>query len=185
MADTATARSASVADDDARGALLSECRRIEEYAKWNASTHFTASAFAMRAHAIVGVIPIVLGGLGTWSGLKLIADQSTATVVASVAALLAGLVGSILSFWNLSEVRQKHFKAGTAYKTLENEARRAHSVFIDATDDDLRETVKCLADRYDRLGEESAQTSDLAFSWASRKVRAGKYDPDQGKREQG
>lgn len=161
-----------------RAALVTECARLEDYAKWNAAAHFTASSLAGRVHLTAGVVPIVLGALGMWSGLKLLADQATAALVASIASLVAGIAGSVLSFWNLSEVRVKHFKAAAAYKTIENEARRARSVFIDSPDGELRQVVAGLAARYDRLGEESAQSSDLAFWLASKKVRAGRYDPD-------
>jgi len=169
-------------DRELRAALLAECERLEEYAKWNAAAHFTASTLAGRVHAVAGVVPIALGALGTWSGMKLVADQPTAALVASVASLIAGIAGSVLSFWNLSETRVKHFKGGTAYKTIENEARRARAVFIDTSDGELREVVAGLAARYDKLGDESAQSSDFAFWLASKKVRTGRYDPDASDR---
>lgn len=164
---------------DLRQRLLDECERIEEFALWNATAHFTAAALVRRAHVLLGVVPIVLGGLGSWKGLQLVADDRVATVWSSLAAAAAGVLGSVLAFLNLAETRAKHFKAGTSYKTLENEARRARSVFVDTSLEELRKEVAALAARYDRLGEEAVQSGDLAFWLAGRKVRGGRYQPDK------
>jgi len=167
-----------------RDALVAECKRLEDYSRWNAASHFTASTWLGRAHLALGPLPAILGALGTWSGLKLIPDQAKAALLASIASLVAGIVGSIVAFWNLSEGRVKHFTAGAAYKRLENEARRATSLFPDETDEAFRDRVVELTGRYDKLGEQSAQSSDFAFWLAARKIRTGKYDPDDPARAQ-
>jgi hypothetical protein len=162
-----------------REALISECRRIEEYSKWNSASHFTAAAWLGRFHLGAGVIPFVLGGVGAWQGFKYlpVAPEKTA-LWASVALLVAGIVGSIISFWNPAEARVKHFTAGAHYKALEGAARRAVNLFPDEDDLQFRERVLALAAKYEELNETSAQSSDFAFWLATKKVRAGKYDPD-------
>ncbi len=83
--------------------LCAECDRIEEYCLWNASSHFEAAAMAGRVQAIGGAIPIICGGIGTW---KFLTDPSLATpekvFLASAMMLTAGIVGSLLAYWNLA-----------------------------------------------------------------------------------
>jgi hypothetical protein len=162
-----------------RESLMEECARIETYSKWNAASHFTAATWLGRFHLGAGVIPIVLGGIGSWQGFKHlgVAPEKTA-LWASVALLFGGIIGSVITLWNPSGARARHSEAGTRYKSLENRGRRAVVLFPDEGDQEFRKRVLALATRYDDLNESSAQSSDLAFWWASRKVRAGKYDPD-------
>ena len=170
-----------------REALIAECRRIEEYSKWNAASHFTASTWLGRFHLVMGCVPIVLGAIGSWNGfehLKSMTEQTQSaterTVLwCSVAVLISGLVGSIMSFWKPAAARGRHHKAATRYKTLENQARRAAALCQHEPDERFRRRVGELASRYDELNETSAQSSDFAFWLATGKVRSGKYDPDK------
>jgi hypothetical protein len=89
---------------------------------------------------------------------------------------MAGVVGSVLTFWNLAESRARHFTAATQYKSLENDARRAHE--IHARDEgyaDLKRRVVDLGDRYNKLNESHLQTADWAFKRAHKKIEAGLF----------
>ena len=163
--------------DAQKAALVDEARRIEEFSLWNASAHFHAATWAARIQVAGGSVPIILGAIGGWNGLKEAGNEFAAGMLA----LAAGIVGSLLSYWNLSRVRQDHFIAATKYKTLENEARRAYQ--IHALDEDpavFRDHVLALAKRYDALGETSVQSLDIAFWLASRRIRRRVYSTDLG-----
>src|SRR5438552_1026910 len=108
--------------DSSRQRLVDECARIQESSLWNATSHFAASTWAGRIHAFAGAIPIVLGGIGGWHFLT---DPTVATpgqvFFAGLLTMAAGIVGSLMSYWNLAKVRLEHFVAATKYKTLENQ----------------------------------------------------------------
>lgn len=90
--------------------------------------------------------------------------------------VLAGVTGSLLSFWNLSDVRTKHQAAGAGFKAIEHDARRARLVdgpFGEATD--LRRQLEEIAERYNKLGESSTHTSRFAFRRAQRLIASGTY----------
>lgn len=165
-------------DDKQR--LIGEAKRIEEYSLWNAAPHFTAAAWAVRVHLVGGSIPIVLGGIGGWNIFTEPAHATSSQgIVAGLLTVSAGIVGSLMAFWNLSKVQQQHFAAAVKYKTLENEARRAHEVH--AHDEDyaaFKIRVMDLARRYDEIGEDGVLSSDIMFWLAGRKIRRGLYAPD-------
>lgn len=161
-------------------ALVAECQRIETNALWTASSHFTAATWASRVHLVGSSVPIVLGGIGGWAFLK---DPQIATpgqaYVAGVMTLASGIVGSLMSFWNLSKTQQEHFQAAVKYKTIEKQACRLRE--IHAQDDDyatLKAKVLELGKQYDTLGEASTQSSDLMFWLAGRKIVRGLYTTD-------
>jgi len=165
--------------------LVKECERIEEYSLWNATSHFTAAAWARFIHLVGGAMPIVFGGIGGW---KVLSDPATSTprqvLTAGALTLAAGITGSLMAYWDLAKVRLEHFTAASKYKTIENEARRARE--IDAHDEDydaLKKRVMELTARYDELGESSAQSFDLAFWLARRKIRAGRFESDKVRTE--
>lgn len=167
--------------------LLEECERIQEGSLWNATSHFGASTWASRIQAGAGAIPIILGGIG---GARIISDPTFASpqqvIVAAVLALSAGIVGSLLSFWNLAKVGLEHLAAATKYKTLENEARRAREIHSrDDSYDAFKTRVLELAKRYDELGESSAQSGNLTFWLARGKIESGVFDTkvDERKRK--
>jgi hypothetical protein len=95
--------------------------------------------------------------------------------------LAAGIAGSLMAYWDLAKVRLEHFTAASKYKTIENEARRAREIHAHDEDyDTLKKRVMELTTRYDELGESSAQSFDLAFWLARRKIRAGLFESDKG-----
>ena len=165
---------------DTTSSLLAECKRIEEFSLWSATSHFVAAAWARGLHLLLGSIPLVLGAIGSWKPLSNPSSASEQDVlVAGIMTLLAGICGSLLSFWNLSRARMQHFTAATSYKSLENEARRAHEIHaIDDQPTEFTERVLDLAARYDHLGTTSVQSLDLAFMLAGKRIRKGRYAPD-------
>ncbi len=152
--------------------LISECKKIEKYSLWNATTYFEAASCYRKAHYGMSSIPILLGALGGWKPLTDPSLASEGTILlAGFAALLAGIVGSLISLWNLDRVYVDHNKAGTRYKTLENEARRAYEVWVhDEHYEAFKERVSNLTKRYDKLGEETVLTSSRAYKKAQRKI---------------
>lgn len=164
-----------------RAALIDEAKRVEEFSLWNSATHFNIAAWAGWIQAIGGAVPIVLGAIGGW---KFLTDPSIASphqiIVASLFSLAAGTLGSVLSYWNLAKVRLEHFMAAAKYKTLENQARRAHQIHaVSEPDAEFRERVLGLGKRYDELGESSPQSMTLAFLVAGRAIRRGRFQSDR------
>jgi len=163
---------------EVREALILEAQHIKEESLYNATIHFAQSTWMARLHYFVlGPIPIILGGLGGWKGIT---DAKVMpanwTIISSVLSLVAGLVGSMVSFWNLAENRMRHFSAGTSYKSLENDARRAWQVHaIDEPLPEFKKRIVELGDRYNKLNESSIQTADWAFRIARRKIKAGHF----------
>jgi hypothetical protein len=91
--------------------------------------------------------------------------------IAGALTLAAGIVGSLVAFWDLGKRRLEHFSAGAKYKTLENEARRARE--IDAYDSDystFKALVAELGKRMDVLGEDSPQSRDFAYRVSESKL---------------
>jgi len=164
-----------------RERLVKEAKRIEEFSLWNAAAHFTTSGWASAIQTLGGAVPIILGAIGGW---KFFADPSLATTaqlrMASLVSLAGGTVGSLLAYWNIGRARLEHFQAGTKYKSLENEARRAREIYAVSDEDArFRERVEELMKRYDALGESSPQSLTVAFRVAGWKVRRGRYAPDR------
>lgn len=162
---------------DQRSRLIDECKRIQENCLYTATSHLTAASFAGWAQGLGGAVPIVLGAIG---GFKALSDPSVASpeklLLAGILTLLAGIVGSLMVFWDFAKSRLTHFSAGTKYKSLENQARRAWQ--LHALDEDvtaLKARVETLTERYDALGEESELSGDIAFLLARRKIELGIY----------
>jgi hypothetical protein len=159
--------------------LIAECKRIEHFSLWNATTHFTAATIAAYTHYLLVAIPIVLGAIGGW---KYFSDPATTTpkrfLVASLCSLGAGVFSGLSSVWSLTRLRMDHFSAGTKYKTLENQARRAYG--LHATDDDyeqFKNRVLELGKQYDELGETCVQSFDVAFWIAGLRIGKKTYKP--------
>jgi hypothetical protein len=172
-----------MSEQENREALTREAKRLQESCLYNATAHFTSAGRLWRAHLLLGTMPIILGTIGGWKGLS---DPATAgpkaVLIAGVSSLLAGVVGSVLSFWNLAETRARHFTAATQYKSLENDARRAHEIHgVDEEYADFKRRVVDLGDRYNKLNESSIQTADWAFNKARKKIQAGLYDASSEK----
>jgi uncharacterized membrane protein YhdT len=157
--------------------LLAECQRIEEFAQVNAGTHFILAERAGMWARLLGVIPVAIGGV---LAAFVLSDPSTLTKDTAkwfaMAAIIAGVLSSILAYLNPGKSQTDHSLAGSRYKTLENEARRGHEVFAH---EEGREAfalrVRELSRRYDELGESSPPTSDWAYRRANERAKAGVY----------
>jgi hypothetical protein len=159
--------------DSQRQAICQELERIEENARYTSVTHFVSAEHVRRLHYwVLGPIPIVLGGIAAWNGFS----KDGLAQVAGALGVLAGVTGSLLSFWNLADVRAKHQTAGAAFKSIEHDARRAR--LVDCPDLDLataRQRLEQLAERYNKLGESTPSTSRFAFTRAQRLIASGIY----------
>jgi hypothetical protein len=159
--------------DGQRQAICQELERIEENARYTSVTHFISADIVRRLHFwVVGPIPIILGGIAAWNGFT----KEGLAEVSGALGVLAGVTGSVLSFWNLSDVRTKHQAAGAAFKAIEHDARRARLVdcpFGELTD--LRRRLEDLAERYNKLGESSVHTGRFAFRRAQKLIASGVY----------
>lgn len=158
--------------------LVAECRRIEQYAQVNAATHFLLAARAATIARIMGTLPVILGGAiaGTvlWNSSLLGPDTAKWFGLASI---LAGIVSSLMAYLNPEHSRSEHMRAGTNYKTLENQARRAHEIYHhEETREEFVLRIRELSRRYDELGEVSTQTTDWAYRKANERVKEGTYD---------
>lgn len=160
--------------------LINECSRIEENCQYTATAHFISAGYWTRVHLWLGPIPLILGALGGWKGIT--TGPGTPlhwTVWAAIFSLVGGIFGTVLSFLNLTELKLRHFTAGTQYKSLGNDARQAREIHsIDEDFSSFKKRVVDLGQRYNALGESSIQTSDRAFERARRKVKSGVFVPD-------
>jgi hypothetical protein len=162
---------------DQKARLVAECKRIEENCLYTATSHLTAAGLAGWAQGLGGAVPIVLGTVG---GYKALSDPMVASPeklqIAGVLTLVAGVVGSLMTYWDFAKSRLSHFSAGTKYKSLENQARRAWQ--LHAPDEEpaaLKARVDDLAERFDALGEESELSGDISFLLARWKIGWGVY----------
>jgi hypothetical protein len=164
-------------EQENRDALARESKRIQENSLYNATAHFTSAGRLWRAHLALGTVPIILGTIGGWKGLSDPAIATPSAVMwAGLCSLMAGVVGSVLTFWNLAESRVRHFTAATQYKSLENDARRTHEIHArDEEYADLKRRVVDLGERYNKLNESHVQTADWAFKRAHQKIEAGLF----------
>src|SRR3989442_690318 len=90
-----------------RDALIAECQRLETFAQTNSATHFSAASLLRRAHVALGAFAVIVGAVGSSGAIKVVADAlekvpKELLLAATVAPGLAGILGGILAFWNIS-----------------------------------------------------------------------------------
>lgn len=126
---------------------------------------------------MLGPLPIILGSIAGWRWFAEAAGPSPRnTLVASVCSLLAGIVGSLLVFWNLAEKRQRHLAAGATFKSLEHDARRAGKILgLAETTADLKAIVGSLGERFNRANENCIPPADCFFNRARKKIALGVF----------
>jgi hypothetical protein len=168
-----------------RDALATDCARIAENSQHTATAHFIAADTMAKIHRFVlGPIPIILGAVGGWKWLgESGAPTARRMLAASICSLLAGIAGSLLAFWNLAETHLRHIAAGTAFKSLEHDARRAHEVHsLIETCAEFRARVDALGERYNKANETSVPTSEWSFEQARRKIKRKVFQTEADKR---
>jgi hypothetical protein len=89
------------------------------------------------------------------------------------------MAGSLLTFWNLGDLRLRHATAATLFKSLEHDARRTRD--IDALADnvsELRRKVDELSERSNKANETSIPTSPWSFERARQKIKKNIFVPE-------
>jgi hypothetical protein len=154
-------------------AICDEFARIEENARYTAVAHFISAEHLRKLHHwVLGPVPILFGGIAAYKGF----NEASFSALSGVLAVLAGVSGSLLSFWNFADSRSKHQTAGAAYKAIEHDARRSR--LVDGPYQDiptLRAALADLGDRYNKLGAASPSTSNFAFKRAQNLIASGAY----------
>lgn len=161
--------------------LVLEAKRIEEFAKFTAAMHFTDSERYAQWNFRLQFLPLVLGLIvAAIPGLA--PSQMSNEVVArafAIASAASGATATFLLVFQPLRASNEHGRYGNRYKTLENQARRAHALYaLEEGHDALLARVTELASAYDDLNAEAPPPDSRHYEAVRERVRAGHYDSD-------
>jgi hypothetical protein len=156
--------------EDRREAIRSELARIEESAKISAQTQLEQSKRWSRANLLLGVSSSALaGGAGTLA----LAD-ALSVAVAGPMALLAAVLGVILTSLNANARTNAAAAAGNAYLSIQSDARQARLVDLDHEPlDDMRSRLAELTARRDEQNKTAEVPSKSAYRQAQANIADG------------
>lgn len=167
-------------DNDQRGAVVDELRRIEEDVLYSSKGHFNATERWKTLNFALGVPTAVMSGL---AGASALSQFDHHNVVAGVLALLVAAVTAVITFLNPSEQSVTHKGFGNRYNALKNRCRVAANVDSrQVSVDELRQRLDELSAERDQLGADAPGIPRWAFTKARRGIEQGEaqYKIDQG-----
>lgn len=159
-------------NDDRLAAIRDELARIEESAMYSAQTQFEQAKRWSRANLWLGIWASVLAGLA--GSLALAETGDWGRTVAGPLALIAAVLGVILTTLNANARTNQASAAGNAYLSIQNDARQARLVDLDHEPlEDMRAHLGELTAR----GNEQNKTAELP---SKRSYQRGKKNINQG-----
>ena len=166
--------------------LIAECRRQEESCLYTSTMLYIWLRWSRRIRRIFVVLPIVLGGLATWSVLDHPEDK-TLTGIAATFALLAGLFPAIYEALKLDTHIDELKRQAAQFKNLQGRFRQAATVTALGPFEDFQSTFDLLIDRMDAARTDSITPPEWCYEAARKKIKAGHYlfdsDADGNQRE--
>jgi hypothetical protein len=153
------------ADSERREAIRDELARVEESATIAAQTQLEQSKRWSRANLWLGISSSTLAGV---AGTLALAGLASAAIAGPMA-LLAAVLGVILTSLNANARTNAAAAAGNAYLSIQNDARQARRV--DLSYEDVEEMRNRLAELTARRDEQN-KTAEVPSRGAYRRAQA-------------
>jgi hypothetical protein len=158
-------------DDLQRKEIGEELRRLEEDATYASQSQFETSKFWRLWHWLLGVPAAVLAAIAGFTGLASVAGRVPAAILALIAAVLGGLLTTVEPN---KRVRQGQ-AAGVAYNEVRVGARQARLVDLPAAQlDDARSELRELTEQKQQVDRVAEPPNTYAFWRARRNVEPGR-----------
>jgi len=155
--------------------LIDECLRQEESCKYT-STIFYIWLRSIRfwKKALI-VLPIIFGGLATWSILVDSGNTNLKFLAASFA-LLASLIPAIYEALKLDVDIGRVAESAAAFKHLQDRFRIAGNIFSCKSIEEFEKEVISLMDEQDSIRKHSLTPPERFFKATQKKIKSGDYD---------
>jgi hypothetical protein len=166
-----TTRTVVMTDDGQRKEIAEELRRLEEDATYASQSQFEASKFWRLCHWVLGVPAAALAATAGFTGLASVTGRVPAAILALIAAVLGGLLTTVEPN---KRVRQGQ-TAGVAYNEVRVGTRQARLVDLPgATLEDARNQLRELTEQKHQVDRVAEPPNSYAFRRARRNVEAGR-----------
>ena len=153
-------------------AIRDELSRIEESATFSAQTQFEQAKRWSRANLWLGVSASVLAGIA--GSLALAETGDLGRGIAGPLALIAAVLGVILTTLNANARTNQASAAGNAYLSIQNDARQARLVDLDHEAlDEMRTRLAELTARRDEQNKTAEVPSHRAYTLGKRNIERG------------
>jgi hypothetical protein len=158
-------------DDSQRTEIADELRRLEEDATYASQSQFESSKFWRLWHWLLGIPAAILAAIAGFTGLASVAGRVPAAILALVAAVLGGLLTTVEPN---KRVRQGQ-TAGVAYNEVRIGARQARLVDLPAAKlEDARSQLHELTEQKQQVDRVAEPPNTYAFWRARRNVEVGR-----------
>lgn len=153
-------------------ALIKESRRQLESCLYTSTTLFIWLKFVRWANRIFIIIPIILGGISTWSILQ---NDSHKLFTASCA-LLAGLFPAISNALGFKFSLDEIAILAADFKNLQDRFRQVSEIDSPADFEVFSQKFENLMQKLEEVRKKSITPPEWCFKMARRKIQAGHYD---------
>ena len=160
-----------MADDWQRKELADELRRLEEDTTYASQSQFEASKFWRLWHWMLGIPAAVLAAVAGFTGLISVTGRIPAAILALIAAVMGGLLTTVEPN---KHVRQAQ-AAGVAYNEVRVGTRQARLVDLPNVPlQDARSRLHDLTEQKNQVDRVAEPPNTYAFWRAKRNVEAGR-----------
>lgn len=158
-------------DDEQRKEIVEELQRQEEDATYASQSQFEMSKFWRWWHWLLGIPAAVLAAIAGFTGLASVAGRVPAAILALIAAVLGGILTTVEPN---KKVRQGQ-SAGAAYNEVRVAARQARLVDLPSLSlEDARSHLHELTEQKLQVDRVAEPPNKYAFWKARRNVEGGR-----------
>jgi len=158
-------------DESQRKEIADELRRLEEDATYASQSQFETSKFWRLWHWLLGIPAAVLAAVAGFTGLASVTGRVPAAILALIAAVLGGLLTTVEPN---KRVRQGQ-TAAVAYNEVRIGARQARLVDLPGAQlEDARGQLRELTEQKQQVDRVAEPPNTYAFWRARRNVEAGR-----------
>lgn len=158
-----------------REKLLREVFIIQDNCLYTAEVHHQIALASKRKSIWFKVVPAILAAvMGTLAAGGLLPE-----ILVLIAAISAS-VSAIANVLNPDRDYQSHMSAARGYTALKHDARFLRESYESClSEDQFRESVRNLHQRYNDLVQLTPETNPKAFEVAQQRISNGAHDPSQ------
>lgn len=163
-----------VMSDKYKAAIIQECKIQAESCQYTSAALYEWLGKAKRNNKILHILQISIGAIASF---KLLYDSCT--LLASILALIAGVLPSIYEKLALQSHTNEIFSQAGQYKNLENQFRQVALVTaLDPNSDNLKTEFLVLMKQIEFLRLQPLVIPEKYFQAARAKIKDGRYNPD-------
>ena len=155
--------------------LIKECRRQEESCLYTSTTLLVWLRRAKFWRRVWIVVPIVCGGIASWSILDK-PDSYLLMWATAIAGLVAGIIPAAREALDLEIEISEIARHAALFKSLQDRFRLAASVGEFRDPAELEKETKLLMSDLDEARAASVTPPEWCFKAAQNKIRSGDYD---------